>query len=96
LDSFDFSVSKFALYKDNQNSFKVIYHPLFFTDLITKTLRFETKTGDPIAQFSRILKYSRYGFNISNDDKINLLKQINQLESSLIDSLSILNYDNYY
>jgi hypothetical protein len=95
IDSFDFSVSKFALYKDNQNSFKVIYHPLFFTDLVTKTLRYDSIIGDPILQFSRILKYSRYGFKIAKADQVNLIKQINNLNVDEINLLSMINYDYY-
>lgn len=96
LDSFDFTVSKFALFKDEEKRLKVIYHPLFFQDLITKTLRFDTNSSDPISQFSRILKYSRYGFKIDKKDQINLIRKINQLNVNLIESLSLKNYDEYY
>lgn len=96
LDSFDFTVSKFALFKDDQKRLKVIYHPLFFQDLITKTLRFDTNSSDPISQFSRILKYSRYGFKIDKKDQINLIRKINQLNVNTINSLSLNNYDEYY
>jgi hypothetical protein len=94
LDSFDFSVSKFALYKDKENIFKVIYHPLFFSDLVTKTLRYDSTVGDPVLQFSRILKYSRYGFKINKADQINLIINLSQLEN--IDALFFENYDEYY
>jgi hypothetical protein len=96
LDSFDFSVSKFALYKDKEKLFKVIYHPLFFSDLVTKTLRYDSTVGDPILQFSRILKYSRYGFKINKADQINLIKQINNLDISRINSSSMFDDDYYY
>jgi hypothetical protein len=95
LDSFDFSVSKFALYKDDKNVIKVIYHPFFFTDLIAKKLRFDSCSGDPIAQFSRVLKYSFYGFTINKADQKILLKRINALDASLIDNISLNEYYSY-
>jgi hypothetical protein len=96
IDSFDFSVSKFALYKDEDDSLKVIYHPLFFQDLVSKSLRFDSSTSDPISQFSRVLKYSRYGFKITREDQITLIRDINQMDEHLIDSLLLDNYDEYY
>jgi len=96
LNSFDFSVSKFALFKDVNKKLKVIYHPYFFEDLITKKLRIDSEYKDPIAQFSRILKYSRYGFKIDKTDQIKLLHLINKLNNNQINTLLMNDYEYYY
>ena len=95
LDSFDFTVSKFCLYQQN-NNFNVIYHKHFFEDLTTKTLRFDCGTLNPIAQLSRAIKYSRYGFKLSKIDFLNLLREVNNLDNDVFNDLSMDNFYSYY
>jgi hypothetical protein len=96
LDSFDFSVSKFSLFRDKNNEFKVIYHQYFFEDLATKSLRFNIETVNPVAQLSRVIKYSGYGFKINKLDFLRLMQQINELESERFKNLSLNNFYSYY
>jgi hypothetical protein len=96
LDSFDFTVSKFSLFRDNNKKFKVIYHQYFFEDLATKHLRFNVETANPVAQLSRVIKYSGYGFKINKPDFLNLIKQINELEPESLLNFSDNNFNSYY
>ena len=96
LNGFDFSVSKFALYRDNSD-LRVKFHPLFFEDLSDKKLRFDLDDRSPINQMNRILKYSRYGFNVATKDIHLLLNKINQLDSTEFDEILFSDIiDRYY
>ena len=96
LNGFDFSVSKFALYRDD-NDFFVKFHPLYFEDLSDKKLRFELDDRSPIMQMKRVLKYSRYGFIAAPKDLHLLLNRINQLDCSEFDEILFSDsIDQYY
>ncbi len=96
LNGFDFSVSKFALYSVN-NDLYVKFHPLFFEDLSDKKLRFDLDDSSPINQMNRVLKYSRYGFQVATKDIHLLLNKINQLDSSEFDDILFSDtIDRYY
>lgn len=92
LEGFDFSVSKFCLFKENK-SLKVIFHKDFFEDLINRRLRYDSEVKNPILFMNRIMKYSSYGFSLSKNDFLKLMLQINQLNP---DDLKGVTLDNLY
>jgi hypothetical protein len=94
LDSFDFSVSKFCLFKD-QYGMKVMFHYCFFEDLTNKNLKFDPEVVNPISLLSRAIKYSSYGFNLSKSDFLYLTSLINTLEPELFRNLSMQNFYSY-
>ena len=96
LESFDFSVSKFCLYREEYNYYKVIYHKHFFEDLVNRTLRFDSSKSDPVSQLSRVIRYSRYGFKINKSDYLNLLKRINEMTPDIFEDLSMDEIYSYY
>jgi len=92
LEGFDFSVSKFCLFKENR-SLKVIFHKDFFEDLTNRRLRYSNEVKNPILFMNRIMKYSSYGFSLSKNDFLKLMLQINQLNP---DDLKGVTIDNLY
>lgn len=78
LSQFDFTITKFAYYKEeveNEGTFdspggsthieyKVLVHNDFFEHLHTKRLVIDDKIPYPMSTFERILKYAKYGFSL--------------------------------
>jgi len=75
IDSFDFSVCKFAY--DGKN---VAYSYRFFRDLAKKVLIFDGKIIKPLSTYMRVLKYLKQDFTICNVGMLTLAKEINNLE----------------
>jgi hypothetical protein len=95
LDGFDFSVSKFCLFSDENNKLKVLYHKCFFEDLVNRKLRFEINYNNPVSQLTRVIKYSSYGFEINRDDILKITTAINSLDHITFRDLSFKNlYEN--
>ena len=94
LDSFDFSVSKFCLFKDGCG-LKVLFHCCFFEDLTNKNLKFNPKVVNPVSMLSRALKYSTYGFNLNKSDFLYLISLINLMEYERFRELSMSNFYSY-
>lgn len=92
LDDFDFTVSKFLMhsYKDENQfrRFKFLYHDQYFEDLYLKRLVIDHQVNNPMSIFSRVIKYTKYGFNIDKQSKIKLLKALSSLNNEDIDNFS--------
>lgn len=103
LNKFDFSITKFALYSKPKlidellseekidTTFEVIYHNDFFEHLITNKLVLEKEILFPISTFERTLRYTKYGYGLCQESKVNLLSSI--LEKGNLDGLSIELYN---
>jgi hypothetical protein len=75
--NFDFTIAKFAYYKDTSNDdveYKFIYHPDFFEHLTLKKLVMDESSLFPVNTFERSYKYQRYGFGMCRETKQKLLK----------------------
>ena len=79
LDSFDFSITKFAYVKtrvEDSVTFDCLFHPDFFEHLVCKKLVLGTNILFPVSTFERSLRYSRYGFGLCKESKQNLVENL--------------------
>ena len=85
LDGFDFTCVKCAAVVEN-GEYRLVMHPQFAEDLVTKTLRFHSrKPFDADGVFNRIVRYSSYGFNVSTELKSMLFDNIKQYSGPISD-----------
>lgn len=94
LNTFDFTVSKVALVSLGKQDYDVIIHPQFFKHLTLRRLVVGPMMYNPINTFERSLKYTKYGFSLCRESKVNLLAAIqaadidpNNLSSSIYNGL---------
>lgn len=89
LSKFDFSITKFSYCKrDNSDGgieYYCYYHVDFFEDLSLKKLVLEPNILFPVSTFERSLRYSRYGYGLCKESKINL---INSLQGQDVNNIS--------
>ena len=90
LGNFDFTISKFAYYKqlsENEEGletceYKAVYHPLFFEHLHLRRLVIDDAIPFPLSTFGRMLKYQRSGFTPCTETKQKLINAIRGLPES--------------
>lgn len=88
INDFDFTVTKFAYYKNYENldeedylaQFEVLFHEDYFEHLQMKRLVLDNNIPFPISTFNRSYKYQGYGFCLCKESKVKLLKEINELD----------------
>lgn len=73
LNTFDFTVCKVAMEKET-----LYTHPEFFEHLTLKRLVIGPKLYNPVNTFERSYKYTRYGFGLCRESKVNLLTAIKE------------------
>ena len=79
ISKFDFTIVKAALHKvkrDDTVDFEFIYHPKFFEHLVCKKLVIDDSMISASATFNRSLKYTKYGYGLCRESKLDLLKAI--------------------
>lgn len=87
ISDFDFTVTKFAYYREMDNSdeedylaqFEILFHEDYFEHLQMKRLVIDENIPFPISTFNRSYKYQSYGFGLCRESKIKLLTAINEL-----------------
>ena len=89
IDSFDFSIAKFALVKEKKfndegehidNEFNVIYHKDFFKHLMLKRVVITNDEIDfPLNTLERILRYKGYGYSPCRQTKVKIATAINKM-----------------
>lgn len=89
LASFDFTITKMALYGvdpdsiDGQptihNKFNLLYHETFFEDLFMKRLVIDDELEFPVSSFKRSYKYQKYGYTMCRESNVKMLKAIREL-----------------
>lgn len=87
ISKFDFSVVKFAYYKeqvkgdkgDEVLQYKAVYHPQFFEHLHLKRLIIDDQIPKPMSTFNRILRYRHYGFIPCVETQQKLINAIRRL-----------------
>lgn len=88
LNSFDFSITKFAYYKDkneeNGIEYKILCHKDFFEHLFMKRLVTDDKILYPMSTFERMIRYIGYGYNPCKETKIKIALAINDLNREQI------------
>lgn len=63
LDDFDFTITKFTIYKED-SELKILRDKDFFKDLKEKKLSIKDEVNTPISTYLRVFKYLGYGFEI--------------------------------
>lgn len=89
IENFDFSITKFAYYRNYENideddylaQFEVIYHEDYFEHLQMKRLVLDDEIPFPISTFNRSYKYNSYGYNLCKESKIKLIEAIRDLQN---------------
>ena len=88
LNSFDFTITKFAYYKDTENDnviYSYKYLDSFFEDLHCNRLVIDNRLDFPISSFERSYRYKSYGFVLCKESKVKL---IDALKNSNSDDIS--------
>lgn len=85
ISKFDFTITKFTLFKEN-DELKIIHHNDFFEHLNMKRLIIDDLLLFPVSTFERTYKYRDYGYKLCKESKIKLVKAIN--DQPLIDDNS--------
>lgn len=101
VSQFDFSVSKFAyiklvkydrLWEQNTVGFETMHALSYFEDLAQKILRFDNEIVNPAQTLERLLRYTKYGFNLDMKSRKRLLNELANMDKGLLDDLSDENY----
>lgn len=87
LSGFDFTVTKFAYYRDvdlvdpedYRVQFQVMFHEDYFEHLQMKRLVLDDEIPFPVSTFNRSYRYQSYGYGLCRESKIKLLTAIYEL-----------------
>lgn len=88
IDNFDFSITKFAYYRNYENideddyraQFEVIYHEGYFEHLLMKRLVIDDEIPFPVSTFNRSYKYQSYGYSLCKESKIKLITSLREID----------------
>lgn len=84
ISEFDFSITKFAYFKeykeDQSVDYKIIHHEDFFEHLHTKRLVVQSDIKYPVGTFERMIRYVGYGYAPCRESKVNILSSIHSLK----------------
>ena len=88
ISNFDFTITKFAYYKDYQNVdeddylavFEVLFHEDFFEHLHMKRLVVDDDLPYPVSTFNRLIKYAAYGYQPCRETKIKIVTSLAELD----------------
>lgn len=88
ISEFDFTVVKFAYYKElteeDTLTYKAIYHKDFFEHLHLKRAIIDDRIPKPMSTFNRLLKYRKYGYVPCVETKQKLINALRNLPESEI------------
>lgn len=85
ISKFDFSITKFAYFKDDETGeYEAVYHPDFFEHLTLRKLVIERNILFPVSTFNRSLRYTAKGYGLCSESKTNLLAAIQGADLSNI------------
>lgn len=88
ISDFDFTITKFAYYKNYDNVdeedymavFEVMLHEDFFEHLHTKRLVIDDEMIYPVSTFNRVLRYAKYGYQPCRETKIKIVTNLAMLD----------------
>ena len=89
ISDFDFTITKFAYYKNYDNMdeddyravFEVLFHEDFFEHLHTKRLVVDNDDLPyPVSTFNRLLKYAKYGYQPCRETKMKIVISLVMLD----------------
>ena len=95
ISDFDFSVTKFAYYRNEDNidvedymaQFEVMYHEDYFEHLQMKRLVIDDEIPFPVSTFNRSYKYQSYGYGLCKESKIKLITSLREIDVLTKDEL---------
>jgi hypothetical protein len=80
ISQFDFTIVKVALERttnaEGEVDYNLISHARFFEHLLLNKLVIDEGMPKSVATFNRVLKYTRYGFNLCRESKVKLVEAI--------------------
>ncbi|HEK9342122.1 TPA: hypothetical protein SVB51_001403 [Streptococcus equi subsp. equi] len=87
ISNFDFTVTKFAYYKNYENVdeddykavFEVLFHEKFFEHLHMKRLVVDDRLPYPVNTFNRLFKYVSYGYQPCRETKLKIVTSLAEL-----------------
>ena len=87
MTNFDFTITKFAYYKNYENVdeddymavFEVLFHEDFFEHLHTKRLVVDAGLPYPVSTFNRLMRYAKYGYQPCRETKIKIVTSLAEL-----------------
>ena len=93
IDSFDFTITKFALYKEeveDENGEthiekKIVCDDKFFEHLHLKRLVIDNKIPYPMSTFERMFRYAKYGFFPCKETKMKVIHSLRELDESQVE-----------
>lgn len=88
ISEFDFTITKFAYYKNYDNVdeenymavFEIIFHEDFFEHLHTKRLVVDGNLPYPVSTFNRLMRYAKYGYQPCRETKIKIVTSLAMLD----------------
>lgn len=88
ISNFDFTITKFAYYKNYDNMdeddymavFEVLFHEDFFEHLHTKRLVVDGNLPYPVSTFNRLMRYAKYGYQPCRETKIKIVTSLAMLD----------------
>lgn len=108
LNSFDFTIVKFAYYKeevadefdpfddetvtDFHIEYKILCHDLFFEHLHMKRIVVDDKIPFPVSTYERMFRYAKYGYFPCKETKMRVINALRELPDELVELSSSL-YD---
>ena len=84
LNSFDFTITKFAYYKETENdsiTYSYLYLDSFFEDLHCNRLVIDNRLDFPISSFERSFRYKSYGFGLCKESKAKIIQALKESNS---------------
>lgn len=93
IDSFDFTITKFALYKETVTDedgethveTKIVCDDMFFEHLHLKRLVIDNEIPFPMSTFERVIRYAKYGYFPCHETKKRLIKAIRELDDEQVE-----------
>lgn len=96
ISCFDFTITKFALYKDKENKLRIVYNEKFFEHLLTKKLVIDDDILYPLSTFLRSYKYRDYGYKLCSESNSKLVLEISQTDFDDGEIENIFNMQAFY
>lgn len=98
LDSFDFTIVKFAYVKHEHNKsieYEAVYHSNFFEHLYLRRLVIDDAIPFPASTLERSYKYSKYGYYPCRETKLKIVQALRDLPDEEDVELSNSMYDGW-
>jgi hypothetical protein len=84
IDSFDFTVCKYAYYEDKDGNYKSKVHPAFKDHVFYKVVEIDNSIPNPSNALLRMIKYAQYGYHPTKNAIVKTLKELNKLDPEKI------------